>query len=189
MKKLRIGLIIIFVLIIFLIVRIGFLQFVEGSELKELAYNQQAINQIISPKRGNIYDSTGKSIAISAQVDTITINPSKIVKENAEDTKAYKEMVAKKLSEIFSLDYEEVLNKVNSESNVETIVKKVEQDKVDELEAWMEENKITAVFELRKHIAWYTKNLKNSSEFRNSINKIENEEELIEKINEYFKTL
>lgn len=144
MKKLRIGLIIIFVLIIFLIVRIGFLQFVEGSELKELAYNQQAINQIISPKRGNIYDSTGKSIAISAQVDTITINPSKIVKENAEDTKAYKEMVAKKLSEIFSLDYEEVLNKVNSESNVETIVKKVEQDKVDELEAWMEENKITA---------------------------------------------
>lgn len=51
------------------------------------------------------------------------------------------------------------------------------------------ENKITAVFELRKHIAWYTKNLKNSSEFRNSINKIENEEELIEKINEYFKTL
>ncbi len=51
------------------------------------------------------------------------------------------------------------------------------------------ENKQAAVFELRKHIAWYTKNLKNSSEFRNSINKIENEEELIEKINEYFKTL
>ena len=143
-KKLRIGLIVIFVLIIFLIGRIGFLQFVEGSELKELAYNQQAINQIISPKRGNIYDSTGKAIAISAQVDTITINPSKIVKKNDEDTKAYKEMVAKKLSEIFSLDYEEVLNKVNSESNVETIAKKVEQDKVNELEAWMEENKITA---------------------------------------------
>lgn len=143
-KKLRIGLIVIFVLIIFLIGRIGFLQFVEGSELKELAYNQQAINQIISPKRGNIYDSTGKAIAISAQVDTITINPSKIVKKNDEDTKAYKEMVAKKLSEIFSLDYEEVLNKVNSESNVETIAKKVEQDKVNELETWMEENKITA---------------------------------------------
>lgn len=51
------------------------------------------------------------------------------------------------------------------------------------------ENKQAVVFELRKHIAWYTKNLKNSSEFRNSINKIENEEELIEKINEYFKTL
>ena len=46
-----------------------------------------------------------------------------------------------------------------------------------------------AVKELRKHIAWYTKNLKNSSEFRSSINQIETEEELIQKIEEYFKTL
>ena len=46
-----------------------------------------------------------------------------------------------------------------------------------------------AVKELRKHIAWYTKNLKNSSEFRNSINIIETKEELLEKLEEYFKTL
>lgn len=46
-----------------------------------------------------------------------------------------------------------------------------------------------AVKELRKHIAWYTKNLKNSSEFRNSINTIETKEELLEKLEEYFKTL
>lgn len=46
-----------------------------------------------------------------------------------------------------------------------------------------------AIKELRKHIAWYTKNLKNSSEFRNSINIIESEEELLVKLDEYFKTL
>lgn len=46
-----------------------------------------------------------------------------------------------------------------------------------------------AVKELRKHIAWYTKNLKNSSEFRNEMNKIETEVDLIRKIEEYFKTL
>lgn len=46
-----------------------------------------------------------------------------------------------------------------------------------------------AVKELRKHIAWYTKNLKNSSEFRNSINTIENGQELITKVEEYFNTL
>lgn len=46
-----------------------------------------------------------------------------------------------------------------------------------------------AVKELRKHIAWYTKNLKNSSEFRNSINIIENKEELISNLEEYFNTL
>lgn len=46
-----------------------------------------------------------------------------------------------------------------------------------------------AIKELRKHIAWYTKNMKNSSDFRNSINKIESEDELFNTIEEYFKTL
>lgn len=46
-----------------------------------------------------------------------------------------------------------------------------------------------AVKELRKHIAWYTKNLKNSSEFRNCMNQIETEKELLQKIEEYFRTL
>lgn len=136
------------VLIIFtlLIGRIGFLQFVQGSYLKEQAYNQQTINQIISPKRGTIYDSTGQILATSAAVDTITINPVKIKDSktnNADKTKAIKEQVAKALSEIFELNYDEILEKVNSTSQVETIAKKVEQDKVDKLRAWMKENKIS----------------------------------------------
>ena len=143
-KKLAITSIIIFLIFLLLIFRIGYLQFVQGSTLKEAAYKQQAINQIISPKRGNIYDSTGKQLAISAQVDTITINPEKISKKNDEEgTKELKEKVAKGLSEIFELDYNETLEKVNSSAQVETIAKKVEQDKVDKLEQWMEENEIS----------------------------------------------
>ena len=53
----------------------------------------------------------------------------------------------------------------------------------------VEEKGEIAIKELRKHIAWYTKNLKNSSEFRNRINQIETEEELICRIEEYFKSL
>ena len=53
----------------------------------------------------------------------------------------------------------------------------------------VEEKGEIAVKELRKHIAWYTKNLKNSSEFRNSINTIESKDELLTKSNEYFQTL
>ena len=53
----------------------------------------------------------------------------------------------------------------------------------------VEEKGEIAVKELRKHIAWYTKNLKNSSEFRNSINQIETKEELVNKLDEYFKSL
>ena len=46
-----------------------------------------------------------------------------------------------------------------------------------------------AIKELRKHIAWYVKGLKNSSEFRNNINKIETKEELEKALEEYFKIL
>lgn len=53
----------------------------------------------------------------------------------------------------------------------------------------VEEKGKIAIKELRKHIAWYTKNLKNSSEFRNSINMIETKEQLIKTLNEYFETL
>lgn len=43
--------------------------------------------------------------------------------------------------------------------------------------------------ELRKHISWYTKNLKNSSEFRNKINKIDTRKELEETLYTYFQSL
>lgn len=142
--KLRNTFIVIIIIFILLLGRIGYLQFVDGAYLTELAYQQQSINQILSPKRGNIYASTGEALAISAQVDTITINPTKIkVNDSDEKTKELKETVAKGLSDIFALDYNETLEKVNSTAQVETIIKKVEQEKVDELKAWMKENKIS----------------------------------------------
>lgn len=52
-----------------------------------------------------------------------------------------------------------------------------------------EKEDITAIREMRKHISWYTKNMPNSSEFRNEINKIEDKDELIKKIEEYFLTI
>lgn len=133
-----------FVLFALLIGRLFYLQFVQGSYLKEKAYKQQTVNRIISPKRGTIYDASGKKLAISAPVDTVTINPNKIKGKNDEKTKELKEKLAKAFSEIFELDYEEALAKVNSSANVETIAKKVEQDKIDQLKKWMEENKFTS---------------------------------------------
>ena len=47
------------------------------------------------------------------------------------------------MSDIFALDYNETLTKVNSSASVETIIKKVENNKIDELKKWMEDNKIS----------------------------------------------
>lgn len=138
------------IIFVLLITRIGWIQFVEGSELKERASRQQTLSQIISPKRGYIYDRNKKALAISVPVDTITINPTKIVVEHEDKdvarvkTQELKEKVARGLADIFSLDYETVLAQVQSESSVQTIAKKVEKNLVDELEKWMKENEITA---------------------------------------------
>jgi len=141
-KNLKTMLIVIILLFVLLIARLFFLQLIDGEHLTSLAVNQQTTSEIISSKRGNIYDSTGVTLAKSETVDTISINPNKIVKKKQKDTKAYKELVAKGLSDIFKLDYKETLTKVNSTASVETIVKKVEEDKVNELKSWMKENKI-----------------------------------------------
>ena len=51
--------------------------------------------------------------------------------------------VAKALADIFELDYEKVSKKVHKRSSIESIVKKVDKSKADELRNWMETNEIT----------------------------------------------
>lgn len=121
-----------------LIFRIGWLQFVMGAELHSMAYIQQTLDRSVNPRRGTIYDATGENIlAISSTVETVTVNPTNISKEN-------KEKVAKALSDIFNLDYDSTLKRVSKRSSIETIVKKVNKEKADELRTWLVDNNITA---------------------------------------------
>ena len=121
-----------------LIFRIGWLQFVMGAELHSMAYIQQTLDRSVNPRRGTIYDATGENIlAISSTVETVTVNPTNISKEN-------KEKVAKALSDIFNLDYDSTLKRVSKRSSIETIVKKVDKEKADELRTWLVDNNITA---------------------------------------------
>ena len=136
-KRMKNILFISFLIFIVLIGRIGYIQIIQGKELSTMAYDQQTLDRAINPKRGTIYDSTGQHIlAVSSTVETVTINPGNIEKDK-------KELVAHKLSELFELDYEKVFKKVTKRSSIETIAKKVEKEKTDNLRKWMEENKIT----------------------------------------------
>lgn len=135
-KKLRTILFVIFTIVLLLICRLGYIQLIDGKRLSYLAYEQQTLDRAINPKRGTIYDSTGKILAQSSTVEIVTVNPGNIKKED-------KEKVANKLSEIFELDYEKTLKKVSKRSSIETIAKKVDKDKTDELRKWMQENDIT----------------------------------------------
>ena len=66
----------VFLLLFFVLVcRIGYIQFIQGAWLKQKEYRQSTSNTVISAKRGTIYDATGKALAISAAVDTVSVNP------------------------------------------------------------------------------------------------------------------
>ena len=145
-KCFALGVVILFVFV-FLIGRVGYIQFIEGDYYKYKENNQSIASTVIEAKRGTIYDCNKKALAISADVDTITVNPDLIKQkgENEEEkTKLLKEKLAHKFSEIFELDYEETLAKLESSKSVETIASKVEIDKVEELKQWLKENKINS---------------------------------------------
>ena len=137
-KKMRNALFITIIIFILLTARLSYIQFIWGAELSQMASSQQAQSRSITAKRGTIYDSTGKYVlAMSSSVESVSVNPTNITNEN-------KEKVAKALSEIFELDYETVFKKVSKRSSIETIVKKVDKEKTDELRKWMEDTGISA---------------------------------------------
>ena len=135
-KKMRNILFIAFLLLILLIIRLSIIQIVDGKKLSQMKDEQLSLDRNINPKRGTIYDGTKTHVlAKSSTVQTITVNPTTIKKED-------KEKISKKLSELFELDYEKVYKKINKRSSIETITRKVDKEKTDELRKWIEENNI-----------------------------------------------
>ena len=87
----------------------------------------------------------------------------------------------RKLGHIWNLETGKKLSNPTKQERIDIIK--------EHIELAVKEKGEIAIKELRKHIAWYTKNLKNSSEFRNNINKIETKEVLLKTLDEYFEML
>ena len=119
-------------------VRVAIIQFIEGEKWKEKSEKQQYVSRSITANRGTIYDASGEIVlAQSSTTQKVTVNPVNIAKEN-------KEKVAKVLSDIFEIEYEKVLKKVNKNSSIEIIAQRVDKEKTDKLRVWMEENNLYA---------------------------------------------
>lgn len=101
-----------------------------------MAYAQHTLDRKINPKRGTIYDSTGKRVfAVSGTVRCVTVNPVNIHEED-------KEKLSKALSEILQVDYEKTLAKVSKKTSIETIATKIDEETADRLMLWLQENGI-----------------------------------------------
>lgn len=136
-KKMKIELILFCIGFFIISLKLGYVQLLKGKEYGEKALEQLNISRRIPANRGIIYDHNGEILANSSTVYTVNVNPAKIVKED-------KEKVAKALATIFSLEYEDVFQKVNQNIAVVSIIKKQPKEITDQLREWMNQNQIFA---------------------------------------------
>ena len=85
----------------------------------------------------------GRGLAFSVEVDTISVNPSGLRTSGGGEVD--KGELANRFSYIFELDYEEVLEKLDSDSLSVRIVERAPHDKVLLLEEWLSDNNILGV--------------------------------------------
>ncbi len=109
-----------------LLMRILYIQAVEGSWLQARAYEQQTRDRLISPDRGAIYDRNMIPIAVTETVASVSVIHNQV--KNPEE-------VARELSQRLALDYELVLQKVNKRVALERIKTKVDKNLADEIRA------------------------------------------------------
>ena len=98
-----------------LVVRIGYIVFVQGEWLQEKAENQWTLDSPVSAKRGAILDRNGNVLAQSASADTVVLWPNEVENPN---------LVAEQLSEMLEMDYNEVYTKASDTSKAEVWLKR-----------------------------------------------------------------
>lgn len=129
------------VLILSLLVRIAWLQFVDGEKYQRQVSGQLKKSQIISPERGIIYDRNGKALADNLSVETITADPLLIQK-----SKLSVEQIAQAVSEILQVDKADLLKKLQKSSGYEVIKRKAEKETGDKLKKWIDENNVDGFY-------------------------------------------
>jgi stage V sporulation protein D (sporulation-specific penicillin-binding protein) len=96
------------VCIVILIIRLGWLQILQGNWYQKKAYEQQTTGRLINPKRGTIFDRNGNILAISASVEKISIKP-KQFRDSIKDANT----AAQELADILGIKKEDVLKRIN----------------------------------------------------------------------------
>jgi stage V sporulation protein D (sporulation-specific penicillin-binding protein) len=153
-KRMFVFLICFFLVTVALIVRLGYIQLIKGNEYKKAAMENWARDITINAKRGTIYDSRGKKLAVSVNSNTVTCFPADVKKGsksievenlpskggvitsflqslnkslfNKEENETpvhidpnakTPEQIAESLSTILEMDYDEILEKITSDTS------------------------------------------------------------------------
>jgi len=104
------------------VLRLTYLTTVQSSELQESAVDLQLADTTVSAKRGTIYDANGNVLAESASVWQVVMSP-----VNFKNDKQ-RQAAAKGISEIFDLEYNDVLDDTKQQSHYVVVKRRIESD-------------------------------------------------------------
>lgn len=104
------------------VLRLTYLTTVQSSELQEAAVDLQLADTTVSAKRGTIYDANGNVLAESASVWQVVMSPINFKNDKQ------RQAAAKGLSEIFDLEYNNVLEDTKQQSHYVVVKRRIESD-------------------------------------------------------------
>lgn len=124
-----------------LLARLYKLQIVDHEYYEQLAVEQQLREAPTSAARGVIYDTNMNALAVSASVDNIYLSPAEI-EMYGED----KELIARELSKILDLEYDDVLEKASRTGSwYVTLARKMERESADKVREFKNEYSLRGV--------------------------------------------
>ena len=133
----RIFIIMVSMLLVFTIVSSASLvrlMIVDGEDLQSKASEQQLYDSLVTAPRGDICDRNGKMLATSATAWTVYITPNGIKKLDSEsERKKVRKAIAKGLSEILEMPYDDIYQKTKQNTYYVTVKKKIDKETADKI--------------------------------------------------------
>ena len=157
--------------------KLFYMQVIHTNFYQSEAAKNQTKDLIITPTRGTIYDRDMTELAVSATTQEISVDPQNIRKKGERSTPKrtdekgktipptdaeikesvlkYQQRVAAVLADHLELNYQETLKKIQKDTSYVRIARRVDADIADELQAELDEQKLSGVYMLADSKRYY----------------------------------
>lgn len=124
-RRMTLVLLLTFVGFFLVILKLGAVQLVHGSQLKQEAEEVRTRDLGVAAARGTIYDRNGNKLAVSITADSIAAMPS-VIRKQEEEVPGSTELTATFLAEQLGMEYQTVYEKITSNDSYVWIQRKID---------------------------------------------------------------
>ena len=135
-KRIALTISLFLILIIGLVGRLVWIQFIQGGQLTEKAQSQVHDSKALQSPRGTIFDRNGKELAVSILTKSLFIDPYEVKDP---------QFIANSLGPIIGMKPEEILEKINYGGRFVWVKRMLEPEVVSKVIAFRKENKLNCL--------------------------------------------